>query len=476
MPVSLASLNSKIVVDGVQEAIRRIALALGQVQAKGKLAGGEMMQLTETGLNVRGILTDAFHKTPEEIVKMQERGLIPADKAIKAIIESLERDFGGAAKRQAGTWAGLLNSLEDIKNVGLREFFTGTFQAVQPLLNDFVTKLSDPAILANIHAWGVGLGNFTTTGVTALQTAIANIQALTPVIVGAGAAWIGYQIAQNAATIATGASAAATLITSAAESARVVVLIAQTQGLGAATAATWTNIGANGRLALTLGVVAIAAAVTVAYFKWKEIQDQIAQGVQDTAAKTRGWQESADALDRYNKLAPAAQAASQGEASSLTQLRDAQEKAIDAYARHKIAGKSLYESSAHYEAQLQAERDAINARSTALQLASNGLQSHISYEDIENNRLQISAGLTKSVADRTAELVNKTQQLIAVTQESANKTLLDAEAKKAVKAQTELLEAKTKLLGERYMALHPNITIIEQVLERAKAWKPELFS
>jgi hypothetical protein len=36
--------------------------------------------------------------------------------------------------------------------------------------------------------------------------------------------------------------------------------------------------------------------------------------------------------------------------------------------------------------------------------------------------------------------------------------LLDAKAKEAAKAATDLLEAKTKLLGDRYMALHPNIT------------------
>jgi hypothetical protein len=40
----------------------------------------------------------------------------------------------------------LLNSLSDLKDVGLREFFTGTFQAVQPLLVQFTATLGDPKI------------------------------------------------------------------------------------------------------------------------------------------------------------------------------------------------------------------------------------------------------------------------------------------------------------------------------------------
>lgn len=180
----------------------RIALALGQVQAKGKLAGGEMLQLTEAGLNVREILSKAFNKPTEEIIRMQERGLIPANVAIKAIVESLEHDFGGAAKKQSETWAGLLNSISDIKDVGLREFFTGTFQAIQPLAADFVKIMSDPAVLTSIRSWGAELGNVAKLGATAFTSIIANLHDLTPLI-GAGAAvWAAYTLAQNGATIA----------------------------------------------------------------------------------------------------------------------------------------------------------------------------------------------------------------------------------------------------------------------------------
>lgn len=142
------------------DTMNRIALALGQIKAKGKLAGGELLQLTEAGLPVRDILAKAFGVTTQELVKMQEDGLIPADKAIEAITASLEKDFGGSAKRQAGTFSGLVSSLQDIKTVGLRTFFEGTFKAIQPYVSKFVDTLSSPEFMDKLSKLGQQLGDF----------------------------------------------------------------------------------------------------------------------------------------------------------------------------------------------------------------------------------------------------------------------------------------------------------------------------
>lgn len=142
-----------------EDAMQRIALALGQIHAKGKLAGGEMMQLTEAGLPATEILAKAFHKTTQEVIQMQEDGLIPAQDAIAALADSLDNDFGGAAKRQSQTMTGLLNSMQDLTTVNLREFFTGTFEAIQPYLIDFVNLMSDPSVTASIKEIGGALGS-----------------------------------------------------------------------------------------------------------------------------------------------------------------------------------------------------------------------------------------------------------------------------------------------------------------------------
>ena len=143
---------------GSEQSMNMVALALGQIKAKGKLAGQEVLQLTNAGLNVRDILAKAFGVTTAELVKMQEKGLIPADKAIEAIVSSLEHDFGGAAEKQAETFSGLISSLEDIKNVGLRELFSGVFEAAKPAVTGLVNLLSSPAFMASLKNFGQNIG------------------------------------------------------------------------------------------------------------------------------------------------------------------------------------------------------------------------------------------------------------------------------------------------------------------------------
>jgi len=441
-----------------EETMSRIALALGQVQAKGKLAGGEMLQLTEAGLNVRGILAQAFGKTTQEIIAMQERGLIPANKAITAIVESLERDFGGAAKRQANTWAGLLNSIGDIKEVGLREFFAGTFQAIQPLAVDFVNTLSDPAVITNIRAWGEGLGQMAAVGAGALQAIVGNVQALTPLIAGVTAAWLVYKTAQNAATFATAAQAVVAVATSVAESASLIVLEAKTNGLIAAAVATRGYIVTQAGLALTMGAVALAvAAVVAAYQKYQAYQQQLKDGTQWVLEQKAWWNESTAALEQYNQASQANKNAVQGQADSLQQLRSEQEAAVRALGEHMIAGKAARETSEQYEASLQRERDAINARSQEIQAATGALEGAIAYEDLEANRLQIAAAMTLQASDATGVFTSQIQQLIGVTQEAADKSLLDSTAKQAQAAQTQLLQQHTINAANAFLQLNPNI-------------------
>lgn len=138
----------------------RISLALGQIQARGKVSAQELNQLSEAGINARGILAKAFNVSTASIMEMIEKGLVPADLAIEAITQSLEKDFGGAAKRQANTFSGLISSLSDLKSIGLREFFRGTFEAVQPSLQKFVEFVTNPAVKENLRSWGDSIGQY----------------------------------------------------------------------------------------------------------------------------------------------------------------------------------------------------------------------------------------------------------------------------------------------------------------------------
>lgn len=139
-------------------AMGQIALALGQIKAKGKLAGQEVLQLVNAGLPITQILADAFHKTTAEITQMQTQGLLPAKDVIEAVAASLEHDFGGAAKRQATSWAGLVETLKQIKDIGLREFFTGMFTAIQPYVVSFVDAFTNGGLQDKLKGIGDAIG------------------------------------------------------------------------------------------------------------------------------------------------------------------------------------------------------------------------------------------------------------------------------------------------------------------------------
>lgn len=142
------------------DVIQRMVLSLGQMNQAGKLDGANMRELAMAGLPMKQILADGLGVTTKQLENMIQNGLVPASKAFELLSDAIETDFGGSAQRQASTFSGLLSSLSDIKDVGLREFFTGTFQGIQPYLVTFVDTLSSPEFMTSLQEMGGRLGSF----------------------------------------------------------------------------------------------------------------------------------------------------------------------------------------------------------------------------------------------------------------------------------------------------------------------------
>lgn len=157
------------------ETMKRIGFALGQIRVNGRVAADDLNQLTDAGLDARTILADAFGVTTAELRDMISKGLVPADQAIEAITKSLENDFGGAALRQANSFSGLLSSLSDIKELGLRDFFGPMFKAAQPALQGFVEMLGSDSIKNAISSWGGALGNSVAGAIESISSKINSV-------------------------------------------------------------------------------------------------------------------------------------------------------------------------------------------------------------------------------------------------------------------------------------------------------------
>jgi tape measure domain-containing protein len=132
-----------------------VSYALGQIRQSDRLLMQDLRQLMNAGVPVNDIL--------------QEMGYSLADVGVEAISTSeflevfnrkMGEDFEGAAKRQATSWAGLLNTFSDLKKMGLRNLFEGIFEALQPLAVELSTWLQDEG-LEKLKEWGRELGTFT---------------------------------------------------------------------------------------------------------------------------------------------------------------------------------------------------------------------------------------------------------------------------------------------------------------------------
>jgi tape measure domain-containing protein len=106
----------------------RISLALGQVQAKGHLAGGEMLQLTEAGVNMGEILAAHFGVSTAAIIKMTEQGKISSQDVFAAMREYAadprnRQALDGLAKTFEGAMSTIKDVMESTTAAAFRPFF-----------------------------------------------------------------------------------------------------------------------------------------------------------------------------------------------------------------------------------------------------------------------------------------------------------------------------------------------------------------
>ena len=213
--------------------IDRISLALGQMKAKGKVSAEEMRQLSETGINAWDYLSEAVGKTTAETMKLTERGLIPAEDAIKVILEGMRRDFGGGMAELSKTYSGLMSTLKDTTSQTMGKIMEPAFKKLtDDILPEAIEKVEqfgknfkDGGLKGGIIALfperdteriARSIDSITASFKILLETAgsavgilgetgmlvVENWEAIGPIITGVAAAWTTYKIAVSAAAAA----------------------------------------------------------------------------------------------------------------------------------------------------------------------------------------------------------------------------------------------------------------------------------
>lgn len=134
-----------------QEGIDRITTALGQMKAKGKVTGEELMQLNEAGVNGFEVLAAATGKPIPELQKMVSEGKVSADTFITAFnnMQGPLAKFNGLMDAQSRTIQGMFSTLKDVFNQGLATM-------AQPLADQLTTVF--PQILDTVQKTMTAVG------------------------------------------------------------------------------------------------------------------------------------------------------------------------------------------------------------------------------------------------------------------------------------------------------------------------------
>ncbi len=134
--------------------------ALTDIQAKGKLAGQEIIQLANAGIPIRDILVKQLNKAPEEIVAMGEKGLISADLIFAALQKMSSEKFGDAMEAQSKTFAGSMNRIKDSLLIASQEGFAPFYEEISKFSSRLADNLNnqEPEAKSVAFAFGATIG------------------------------------------------------------------------------------------------------------------------------------------------------------------------------------------------------------------------------------------------------------------------------------------------------------------------------
>lgn len=144
--------------------IGQLTRAMGQINAKGRLQGEELLQIQELGLVKQDKLAKALGMTTSEFQKNLEAGKISAEQALPAIDRLLNAKFGGSMEDQSKTFLGQLSTIKDNAKSALGGLTTPLFDRLRNDAFPAVNKM-----LGGFDAGAVGQKISSTIGTIADQ-------------------------------------------------------------------------------------------------------------------------------------------------------------------------------------------------------------------------------------------------------------------------------------------------------------------
>src|SRR5574340_475058 len=158
IPILRTLTDATAAMGGGEASINRVTLALGQMQARGKVATQEMNQLTEVGIPAWDMLAEKLGVTRAKLQEMVESGAVPAQQAIDALLTGMEDRFGGLGVKMAGTWAGVMNNLGDVTEQIFGQVVEPVFTRLGASLKNALAALDTPEVQEFTQNVATGIG------------------------------------------------------------------------------------------------------------------------------------------------------------------------------------------------------------------------------------------------------------------------------------------------------------------------------
>lgn len=138
-----------------QEGFNRIMLATSQALAAGTLHAGDLLQMTEAGLPVWKLLSEALHKPVTEVKNLSEHGKLLTSDVLPKLRAQMEKDYGGAMIKQSQTISGLWSTLMDTFHQGMATALI----PLEPMLRSFIPRAASGMGTA-LKKLGTGAADF----------------------------------------------------------------------------------------------------------------------------------------------------------------------------------------------------------------------------------------------------------------------------------------------------------------------------
>lgn len=368
---------------GNAEKMDRITLAYGQMLAKGKVTGEELMQMTEAGVPLQTALAESIGVTGEEFSKMVSAGKVGIDALNKAITELTTGDgkFAGMMEKQSQTMQGMLSTLQDNLSEFMRKMGEGAFGEVKSALQEASDLLAEWEEDGTLDRWAQGVGVMLKNLIAFLKTAISVGLDFKEAIIAGVVALGTFKIAIGMGNVISAAVASIQHFTAATKAAT-------------AAQATFNAVGAANPYVF-IASVALTAVVGIATFiattnnatqsveELTQAASELSDEAQKSVDKTKTLEE---VMAKYESAATKVQSA----AEKTQTLKDLQEQLNSAYGNTKdaidLVNDSYTENIKKLQEATEAERENARIQAQAAVNKNNQAQRALTEEGITNTR------------------------------------------------------------------------------------------